>query len=234
VNDPDLIGLVVEPLEGIGVSYMITGGVASVIYGDPRFTRDVDVVMELQPKEVTALVAAFDPVMFYVPPAEALEAEASRHEGGHFNVIHRETALRADVDLGGDDPLIPWAFDRRMRLPVGDTEIWVAPIEYVILRKLEYYEHAGSDRHLRDVAMMLRISGETVDWAVSSSPSWVARKSRSARARTGSPLTPWPRPPTTSTARPCTGRGGATPTARPSPAPSSSTPGSSWPPAIAC
>jgi hypothetical protein len=87
-------------------------------------------------------------------------------KGGHFNVIHRETALRADVYLGGDDVLIRWAFDRRLRLRVGDIEIRVAPIEYVILRKLEYYEQSGSDRHLRDVAMMLRISGETVDWDV--------------------------------------------------------------------
>jgi hypothetical protein len=39
VTEPDLIGLFIEPLEAIGVSYMITGGVASVIYGDPRFTR---------------------------------------------------------------------------------------------------------------------------------------------------------------------------------------------------
>ncbi|MEJ2218772.1 MAG: hypothetical protein P8099_19475 [Gemmatimonadota bacterium] len=52
-----------------------------------------------------------------------------------------------------------------MRLPVGGAEIWVAPIEYVILRKLEYYDQSGSDRHLRDVAMMLRISGDTVDEA---------------------------------------------------------------------
>lgn len=163
MNDPDLIGLFIEELEGIDVTYMITGGVASVIYGDPRFTRDVDVVMELRPGQIEALVGAFDPVAFYVPPAEVLEAEASRREGGHFNVIHRETALRADIYLGGDDPLIRWAFDRRMRLRVGDTEIWVAPIEYVILRKLEYYKQSGSDRHLRDVAMMLRISGETVD-----------------------------------------------------------------------
>lgn len=27
---------------------MITGGVASVIYGDPRFTRDIDLVLELR------------------------------------------------------------------------------------------------------------------------------------------------------------------------------------------
>jgi hypothetical protein len=165
VTDPDLIELFVEPLEAIGVSYMITGGVASVIYGDPRFTRDVDIVMEFQRSEIAALESAFDPATFYVPPVEALEEEASRPEGGHFNVIHRETALRADVYLAGDDPLIGWGFERRVRLQVGGGWIWVAPIEYVILRKLEHYKQSGSDRHLRDVAMMLRISGDTVDSA---------------------------------------------------------------------
>jgi hypothetical protein len=52
-------------------------------------------------------------------------------------VIHRETALRADVYLAGDDPLIEWGFERGVRLQVGGGGIWVAPIEYVILRKLE-------------------------------------------------------------------------------------------------
>lgn len=160
---PDLIGLFVKPLEATGITYMITGGVASVIYGDPRFTRDVDIVMELGLAEVPALASAFDEAAFYVPPLAALAEEAARTDGGHFNVIHRETALRADVYLAGADPLIGWAFDRRVRLQVGGAGIWVAPIEYVILRKLEYYKQSGSDRHLRDVAMMLRISGDTVD-----------------------------------------------------------------------
>lgn len=163
MTEPDLIGLFVAPLETTGIRYMITGGVASVIYGDPRFTRDVDVVMALSTAEIADLASAFDPAAFYVPPAEAVEKEITRAEGGHFNVIHRDTSLRADVYLAGDDPLIEWGFDRRVRLPVGDAEIWVAPIEYVILRKLEYFQHSDSDRHLRDVAMMLRISGETVD-----------------------------------------------------------------------
>lgn len=163
VTAPDLIGPFVQPLEAVGVSYMITGGVASVIYGDPRFTRDVDIVMELDGGEIAALASAFEDTDFYVPPTEELEGELARSEGGHFNVIHRETALRAYVYLAGGDTLVAWAFGRRSRLRVGDGEIWVAPIEYVILRKLEYYEESGSDRHLRDVAMMLRISGETVD-----------------------------------------------------------------------
>lgn len=65
--------------------------------------------------------------------------------------------------MRGDDPLHAWAFERRVRVPVEGLAIWVAPIVYVVLRKLEYYRASGSDRHLRDVAMMLRISGEAVD-----------------------------------------------------------------------
>lgn len=98
-----------------------------------------------------------------MPPEEVLEGAASRTGGGHFNVIHGETALRADIYLKGDDQLHAWAFERRERLLLEDLAIWVAPIECVVLRKLEYYRDSGSDRHLRDVAMMLRISGETVE-----------------------------------------------------------------------
>jgi hypothetical protein len=42
----------------------------------------------------------------------------------------------------------------------------LAPIEYVMVRKLEYFQASGSDRHLRDIAMMLQVSGDLVDPAV--------------------------------------------------------------------
>lgn len=163
VTAPDLIGLFIEPLERTGIRYMITGGVASVIYGDPRFTRDIDVVLELQGLDISALAAVFQGGDFYVPPVEALEEEVARPQGGHFNVIHRDTALRADVYLAGHDSLHRWAFERRQRIAFGSIQIWVAPMEYVILRKLQYYRDSGSDRHLRDIAMMLRISGDALD-----------------------------------------------------------------------
>lgn len=162
---PDLIGLFIHPLERAGVAYMITGGVAAVIYGDPRFTRDVDVVLELGAAEIPALVGVFDAEEFYLPLEESLAEEVLRPEGGHFNVIHHETALRADVYLAGEVPLHRWALDRVLRLPLSGGTISVAPIEYVIIRKLEYFRDSRSDRHLRDISMMLRLSGDTVDTA---------------------------------------------------------------------
>jgi hypothetical protein len=59
-------------------------------------------------------------------------------------VIHRDTALRADVYVSGDDPLHAWALGNRVRIPVEGAEIWMAPIEYVILRKLEYFRRSGA------------------------------------------------------------------------------------------
>ena len=160
---PDLVHLFTGPLEEVGISYMVTGGVAAVVYGDPRFTRDIDVVLELDESEIGKLEVAFGGGAFYVPPLEALQREATRLRGGHFNIIHRDTALRADVYLLDDEPLHQWGFERRKPIPVGRATMWIAPIEYVILRKLQYFRDSGSDRHLRDIAHMCRISPDEVN-----------------------------------------------------------------------
>jgi len=163
VTDPDLIRLFIAPLEELKIPYVITGGVAAVIYGDPRFTRDIDVVLDLGVPDASRLAAAFSGGAFYVPPREALEAASRQGSGGHFNLIHRDTALRADVYVSGDDPLHAWAFARLRRVSVEGLEISVAPVEYVIVRKLMYYRDSGSERHLRDVAAMLQVSGAIVN-----------------------------------------------------------------------
>lgn len=142
---------------------MVTGGVASVIYGDPRFTRDIDIVLALDPADAERFAAAFDDGDFYVPPIEAIRREAGRAEHGHFNVIHRESGLRADIYMLSGDRLHAWGFERRREVPVGELSMSVAPPEYVIVRKLEYHAQSGSDRHLRDVASMLRISADVID-----------------------------------------------------------------------
>jgi len=163
VDAPDLIALFVRPLQDLGVEYMVTGGVAAVVYGDPRFTRDIDIVLKLERAEVSRFISAFDPVHYYVPPSEALAREVGRSRHGHFNVIHKDTGLRADVYLQDSSELQAWGFARRWTLEVEGTDVSLAPAEYVILKKLEYFQDSGSDRHLRDIAMMLEISGERID-----------------------------------------------------------------------
>jgi len=173
VDRPELLDLFVSPLNALGLTYMVTGAVAAIIYGEPRLTRDIDVVVALGPGDAQRLAAAFSGGGFYVAPVETIEAERKRDLGGHFDVIHHATALKADLYLAGRDPLHDWAMQRRVRQEVGGIWMWVAPAEYVILRKLEWLRDGGSSRHADDVRAMLRVSGERLDQPALQQ--WIAR-----------------------------------------------------------
>jgi hypothetical protein len=170
---PDVHTRLLQPLNTTRISYMVTGGLAAIIYGEPRLTNDVDIVLRLEPKAAERLIAAYPAPAYYTPPIEVVRAEAERTAHGHFNIVDVETSLRADVYCLGGDPLGAWAMERRRTISVGGADIWVAPIEYVILRKLEYYRMASSDRHLGDIAAMRRISGATIDRAALAA--WIER-----------------------------------------------------------
>lgn len=163
MSPPDLYRLLLGPIQQAGIEYMVTGGVAAIAYGEPRLTNDVDIVVRGTARDADCLLAQFPSRDYYVPPEEAMKRELNRPRHGHFNIIHNETGLRADFYVAGDDPLHEWALERRHMETVAGDEIWFAPIEYVIVRKLEYYTQMGSPRHLRDIRAMIRVSGTLID-----------------------------------------------------------------------
>jgi len=163
MTDASLISLFVRPLNQLRVPYMVTGGVAAVVYGEPRLTRDIDLVIELRPRDAARFAKAWSAADFYVPPLEVIQEECGRPAHGHFNVIHHQTTMRADIYLPGRDALNAWALAHRVVRRIDDDEVFLAPIEAVILSKLRYYQMGGSDRHLRDIHQMVAISGDLVD-----------------------------------------------------------------------
>src|SRR5277367_3517942 len=142
--EPDFVGLFTEPLEKLGLPYMITGATGAILYGQPRLTNDLDLVLELRAADIDRLHAAFPESDFYIPPVEVIGVEVARSQRGHFNVIHHGSGYKADVYTIGLDPLHLWALPLRRRMQHGAGGISVAPPEYVILRKLEYYREGGS------------------------------------------------------------------------------------------
>ncbi len=171
---PSLVSLFVEPLNRSSIAYMVTGGLATVIYGYPRMTLDVDLVVRLAVGDVARLSRLWPPADFYVPPLEVLHEESRRPENGHFNISHHETAMRADVYVAGESDLNDWALRHRVVRRIEGEDVYVAPIEAVILGKLRYFKLGGSDRHLRDIAHMLKVSGAEVDHATLGR--WIARQ----------------------------------------------------------
>jgi hypothetical protein len=152
-----------DRLNRLGARHMVTGAVASIAYGEPRLTHDVDIVIEISREQCTRLCELFPEGEFYCPPVEILLIEASRPQRGHFNLIHHDTGLKADIYPCGRDRLSAWGLDHARKLMVDGSEVWIAPSEYVIARKLEYYSEGGSEKHLRDIEGMLAVSATAID-----------------------------------------------------------------------
>ena len=164
--EADLFAIFLERLNACGTAYMVTGSVASIIYGEPRLTHDIDIVLELHSDQVVPFLKAFSETEFYRPPQEVIQTEVGRETRGHFNLIHLDSGFKADIYPVGEDPLHRWAMQRRRHIEFRKMQVWVAPPEYVILRKLEYFHEGGSPKHLRDIDTMCRVSREIIDMGV--------------------------------------------------------------------
>lgn len=142
-------------LNGLGVPWMIVGSIASSAYGERRTTLDLDVVAVVRRHDAARFLEVFPEMDFYCPPAEVIEAESTRTEHGHFNLIHQHSIYKADIYIATRSEFDRWAFENRRQLMVGETPVWLAPPEYVIVHKLEFFREGGSEKHLRDVRGML-------------------------------------------------------------------------------
>jgi hypothetical protein len=163
VEQDELLRFAVGVLEDLGLPYLVTGAVATVFYGEPRFTNDVDIVVDLPLERVGELCRAFPADQFYVDEDSARAAVRRRAQ---FNVIHPASGLKLDIVVPARDEFDRSRFARAVRVhPAPDYEASFASMEDVILKKMEFYRGGGSDKHLRDIAGVLRISGERLDMA---------------------------------------------------------------------
>jgi hypothetical protein len=142
----------------LGAPWAATGAIASSIYGEIRTTLDIDIIILLDSRTVAALARAFPETEFYRPPRDVIEIELARDRRGHFNLIHHETGFKADIYVSASDPLRAWAIRNRRSIEVENMLLWLAPPEYVIVRKLEFYREGGRDKHLRDIRGMLAVT----------------------------------------------------------------------------
>jgi hypothetical protein len=161
MEQDELLRRVVEILEEQGITYLLVGSLASGVYGEPRLTRDIDVVVELRPDQVARLCDAFPAADYYVSRQAAREAVV---RGGQFNVIHPASGNKIDFMIARQDA---WGRSqisrRRLEQILPGRPGYTAAPEDVILGKLWYYQEGGSEKHLRDIAAMLQVSGDEID-----------------------------------------------------------------------
>ncbi len=155
---PEPFGVFLDPLEQAGIFYCVTGSVGAGFYGLIRTTHDIDLVILLTVPELALFRDAFPCEHYYVPPTEALVTEMFRGARGCLNLYHHQSGFRADLFFVVRDPLHLWAMKHRRRVPFGSAEVWIAPPEYVLLRKLEFFREGEQDKHIDDMRFMLAVT----------------------------------------------------------------------------
>jgi hypothetical protein len=160
MDQADLLRYLLDALERLGLEYAITGSHASMAFGESRLTNDIDVLVALPPSSLPAFVASFPDPEFYVRLDGARHAVVS---GGMFNVIHPGSGQKIDVIVPSNE-FDRWQLSRTVSAPVFPNRHarFVSP-EDLILKKMEYYREGGSEKHLRDVAGVARVTGAGLD-----------------------------------------------------------------------
>jgi hypothetical protein len=131
------------------------------VYGEPRLTQDIDVVIAPDVSQLDQLCAAFPDNDFYVSKEAAREALNRR---GQFNVLDPSSGNKIDFMIAGSDAWGLEQLKRREHLKLlPDFEGFAARPEDVIISKMLYYQEGGSEKHLRDIAGMMKMSGARID-----------------------------------------------------------------------
>jgi hypothetical protein len=149
-------------LEEAGIPYMVTGSMASSVHGEPRSTLDLDVAVDPTPQALDRFLDALPPAAYYVDRDTAMAALSGR---GQFNVIESGTGWKIDLIVRKDRPFSREEFDRRRATDILGTPTYVVSAEDMIIAKLEWALAGDSGQQLQDVAGILTVSGDTLDYA---------------------------------------------------------------------
>ena len=161
MTQDELLRHVVGVLESLKLRYFVTGSIASIYYGEPRLTNDIDVVVDLSAESFSELRAAFPPEEFYLSEEAALRAIRTR---GIFNILHPSSGLKVDCIVPEETLFNHLRFQRVRRVQAGDgLESSFSSAEDVILMKMEFFRQGSSDKHLRDITGILKLSGSRLD-----------------------------------------------------------------------
>ena len=141
--DPlELLERLVIVLERMKIPYLTVGSMATISFGEPRFTNDVDVVIDLRPDQIVEFCESFPAPEYYLSKSAVETAVARRHQ---FNIIHPSSGLKTDCILPGRSEFDVSQMSRGVRQVILEnrTAIFSSP-EDVIIKKMEYFQEGGS------------------------------------------------------------------------------------------
>ena len=159
MTEQELLADCLRRLNRVGVTYYLTGSMASNYWGIPRTTHDLDFVVQLPMSAVSRIVQEFSSD-FYIEEAAVRAAYRPPHQ---FNAIDTRSALKVDFWLPKPAPFDKEMLRRRVPVMLFGEPAWIATAEDVILHKLVWNCISPSDRQLGDAAGVVAVQAEALD-----------------------------------------------------------------------
>jgi hypothetical protein len=172
MNQQTFFEKIIATLEQFNISYMVTGSVGAMLFGIPRLTNDMDVVVEFKESHITDFLGSFPKDDFYFPPEDFIRQQILKR--GKFNIIHTESGSKVDFILRKENDFSKSEFTNRKKIEFSkNVSAFSASPEDIILSKLRYYTLGKSEKHLKDIQGIMSISGHELDMNYLNQ--WIAR-----------------------------------------------------------
>lgn len=160
----DAVTPVIDALETLDVGHYIGGSIASITYGIPRSTMDVDIAAQLTRRHVTTLVQQLAP--HYYVDADAIRAAIADRSA--FNLIPLHGAVKIDVFVPAPTPFMRAVFERVAYVPIAPDAprpYCLPTAEDIILLKLQRYAQGNqvSSNQRHDIIGVLQTQAGQLD-----------------------------------------------------------------------
>jgi len=163
MNFHELLARVAKILNDYEIPYAVTGGYAVSVWGRPRATFDIDIIIELHLSDIEIVRAALKGISKISYIDEEAMKEAVQREG-EFNFIYSESNLKVDFFVVGSDNFSKQKLTRRIALDINNEKIYFVSPEDLILSKLLWYKDSQSTRQLEDVESIFKIQKDKIDF----------------------------------------------------------------------
>lgn len=158
MSQADLLAYLAKIFDALQVRWMLVGSHASSHYGEPRSTHDVDVVLELSPRQIDDLLSRIDQDRYYL-------SRSALQEGRMANLIDTHTSDKVDLFLATDNATTQRELARIRYDDWMGLRVPFPSVEDVILSKLRWNRDVGgSERQIRDVRAVVRLQRPNIDW----------------------------------------------------------------------
>lgn len=146
----EFIKTVIQCLTESNIKYVIVGGLAAILYGRPRTTIDVDIIVDYtSADEINRLENILKEKGFSLQINEILEVIKDK---SHCSIFLKDYVYRIDLQ-GAYSSLDIRAIENRLLMKIYNLETYIEKIEDIIIDKLVY----GSPQDYEDIiAIVIR------------------------------------------------------------------------------